>query len=193
MPPRDPKTDALIRLLADEDEPTAEELAMLADLALLADPLPPPPDGLDRLMAALDAPGPFEHLVGAVADLVAVTRDKARALLKRATDASAWEPGPRPWVRLLHLTGDVGVEGAVVGFVEVEAGRDFPHHTHHGEEQVLILQGSCDDGERLLREGDVGIMPAESGHALSAGDDAPLLYLAVVFDGLEVDGHDMLP
>ena len=177
---------------ADGSDGTATERALLADLLLLADPLPAPPGGLERLLADLDAPGPFEHLLGAVADLLAVTRQRARAILALLDAPDAWSEGPRPWTRLLHLD-DVGVSGAVVGFVRVEPGRRFPHHHHYGDEHLLILQGSCADGARTLVAGDVGRMPPDSAHALGAGADEPLLYLAVVFDGLEIDGEPMKP
>ncbi len=192
---RDPAAPTPRPLLADPrpGHPEAEARDLLADLTLLAEPAAPPPDGLDRLLAALDAPGPFDHLVGAVADLLAVGRAKARALLARVEDPDAWGPGPRPWVELFHLTGAVGVEGAVIGFVRVEAGRGFPHHTHLGEEHVLILQGTCDDGARTLRAGESGRMPVDTGHGLTAGDDAPLIYLAVVFGGIEMDGQALTP
>lgn len=186
------RDDEDIHDLPTPDEAALDDPELLAELALLAAPAPPSPGGLARLMHALDTAGPFEHLVGAVADLVAVGRPRARALLDRLADVSRWPAGPRPWIRLLHLEG-VGVADAVVGFVRVEAGRPFPHHTHFGEEHVLILQGSCDDGRRVLRAGDVGRMPPDSAHALTAGPEAPLIYLAVVFEGLEVDGVALRP
>lgn len=165
----------------------------LLEVALSAPPVAPAPDGLGRLMAALDAPRPFAQWLGKVADLLAVSRERARMVLDSMDDPGAWDPGPRPWVQLLHLTGTVGVEGAVVGFVRVEAGRTFPHHHHFGDEHVLVLEGTCTDASRTLYPGDVGRMAADSAHALRAGPDEQLVYLAVVFEGLEVDGEPMRP
>ena len=59
-------------------------------------------------------------------------------------------------------------------------------YEHFGEETVLILQGRCEDGGRVLGPGDRVWMPAGSSHSFTVLPGPDLLYLAVVHGGLRV-------
>ena len=166
------------------------EAEALAALALAVPPAAPPVGGLADLLAAIDAPTPFAHFIGAVADLLAVSREGARAALAKMRDAAAWV-ATTPGVELLHLPPGDTVAGTVVGFVRVAPGEIFPHHAHVGDEHVFVLQGGFVDSDgHALRAGQGARRPPGSPHALKADAGDPLIYVAVVFGGVEFGEPD---
>jgi anti-sigma factor ChrR (cupin superfamily) len=72
------------------------------------------------------------------------------------------------------------------GFVKVPAGEPFPEHRHLGEEQVLVLQGGFVDSEgRVCHRGDEAVKPLGSAHGFTALPGADLIFLVVIFGGLD--------
>jgi anti-sigma factor ChrR (cupin superfamily) len=170
--------------------PCARELAVLDDVfAALPLGLPPvaPPRALrDRIFAVVDGASRFETLVGRVAGMLDLARDRARELLAFIDDAARWVPGPAS-SRLIHLEGGPAVAGANCGFVRLAAGAAFPHHRHLGEEHVLVLQGGFEDSDgATLHRGDEAFKTAGSEHAFTALPGVDLVYLVVLGGGIDI-------
>jgi quercetin dioxygenase-like cupin family protein len=158
-------------------------------------PVAPSLDLRARLLHSADAPSRLARFADQVAELLDVGLDKARELLARIDDPSAWEE-QLPGVAFLWVEGGPRVAAAVRGFVRVRAGMQFPDHEHLGEEITLVLQGGFEDPDRqvVVRPGEVDHMPVGTSHgfrALAGGTD--LLKLAVVHTGLKALGHTYLP
>jgi len=123
---------------------------------------------------------PFVDRLRAFFDLSA---EALREVLARAERESEWEPGPLPWISLLHFEGGPRVAGLDTGFVRFEKGSVFPPHRHTGFERVLILSGGYYDHEqRFYGPGDRHDMVADSEHALQMSTDEDV-WLAVIVEG----------
>lgn len=111
---------------------------------------------------------------------------KAEALhevFARAERESEWEPGPAPWISLLHFAGGPSLAGLDTGFVKFKKGSVFPPHRHAGRERVLILSGGYHDNEqRFFGPGDVHDMAIGTEHALQMTSDEDV-WLAVIIEG----------
>jgi hypothetical protein len=175
------------RPLPDLDRP---DLDLLTD-ALLADltPVAPPPALRERLLQSIAGPGRFARFAAQLASLIDVTIEHARELLDRVFDPSGWEPLPIPGATTLWVDGGPAAAACIRGFLRIPAGNAFPHHTHVGDEQVLVLDGCMVDGVsgREFRPGDISTMAAGTSHdyhALAGTTD--LLIFAVVREGIDV-------
>jgi len=177
-----PDARALVSELLGED--SAFALERFAAIAAMA-PHQTPPNALRaRLLAA--AAQPRYAWLDRMARLLHIAEDRARALLDGLDNAALWATTPTPGVLFQHLHPGPATAGAVVGFVKVPAGTAFPHHVHIGQEHVLVLEGGFRDMTgKVFLPGDISPMPPGSEHHFDAlpGDD--LLYLAVIFEGVE--------
>jgi hypothetical protein len=166
----------------------SRELAATAEalgtVALTLDPVPPPPAGRERLLAATRT-GRFADFADRVARFFDVARERAAELLDWIDEPGRWER-QLDWIHLLHLEGGPAVAGADAGFVRLRAGAQFPAHRHLGDERVLVLQGAIhlDDG-RVLRRGDEVESPVGTAHSFYVGDAVDCIY-AVVHKGIEI-------
>lgn len=155
-----------------------------AELLLAAvEPVAPTSGVRAALLRALAGPW-FEPFVRRVATLCDVSVDVARGLLAGIEDASRWMVGPGPGTEAFHIPAGSSLEGAIVGFIRLAPGAEFPDHTHVGAEDVLVLQGSFVVDGRVVAAGEEAPMPAGSHHALRAGPEG-CIYLGVVRDGLD--------
>lgn len=178
----------------DAESMSAAELGLIA-LCEGLNELEPPPELRARLLDDAVLPSRFSRFATQVAELLDVGLDKARELLARIDDPAAWSH-ELPGISFLWVEGGPRVANAVRGFVRVDAGLEFPHHEHLGDESILVLQGGFEDLERarVFRPGDVDHMSQGTSHAfrvLSGGPD--LLKLAVVQGGLRALGQTFLP
>jgi len=180
--------DAFVADLSDEDRQTAAELASLLE------PVSPTASLRDRLMAATEK-GRLAHFAAPVAKLLAVDEARAEAMLDAIDEPASWSPNPLPGVTLYHVAGGETVEHAITGFTRIERGGTFPSHTHLGHEYVLVLQGRARDGEsgEIFGPGDLSIRPPGTTHDLEVLPGPTLIYLVVLFDGLEVMGLRLEP
>ncbi|MEL7451469.1 MAG: cupin domain-containing protein, partial [Pseudomonadota bacterium] len=88
-------------------------------------------------------------------------------------------------VELLHFAGGPAVATADCGLVRIEAGTQFPYHTHIGTETALILAGCLEDHDgQVYYPGDVSFMEPGSGHTFKAIGDDDLLLAVVINEGL---------
>jgi quercetin dioxygenase-like cupin family protein len=188
---------------AELDRDPAGDAQLQADAAgigllHLSEALPavaPPVSLRERILDGAHSEGRLARFAGAVAELLDVGLDKARALLDRIDDPAAWSH-ELPGISFLWVEGGPRVAVALRGFVRVDAGQEFPEHEHLGDEIVLVLQGGFEDVARgrVFRPGDIDRMPTGTSHGFRALPDGPdLLKLAVVQTGLRALGQDFLP
>ncbi len=140
--------------------------------------------GRERLLAAVNPLSerfaPFFDRLLAFFDLNAAA---LREVFARAERESEWEPGPLPWVSLLHFAGGPSVAGLDTGFVRFAKGSVFPPHRHTGLERVLILSGGYYDNEqRFYGPGAHHDMVVGSEHSLKMSADEDV-WLAVIIEG----------
>lgn len=155
----------------------------------------PKPGLRERILHAVASCSRFERFVPQVADMLALDRDTARAVLARLDDADAWSPGLTPAMRLLHVLGGPALSQHVAGFVQLPAGQVFPDHTHLGPEHTLVLHGSLrelDTGE-ILRAGEISIRPAGLHHAYEVRPGPDLLCLVTIREGVDIGDVQLRP
>ena len=168
-----------------------EELALASNLALALQPVAPSPPTWARLAGSLD--GRFARFTARCAELLDIAAEKARALLEAADGPDGWIAG-LPGVSIFHLEGGPAVEGAITGFIRLEPGAVFAEHLHLGDEVNLVLQGGLQSSDgKVAWAGQELAMPAGSRHTLSALPGAPLIYLGVSLQGIEMAGEPVGP
>lgn len=182
-----------------EDEALPELTAELGERAaghlLSASPAAAPSRDLRaRLLSTVRVSHRFPDLEARCAELLDLDRASAARLLLSIDDAGSWTEGPRPAVELFHVDGGPAVAGAVTGFVRIACGESFPEHEHLGDESVLVLQGALEDEDgTVYRPGDLAKKPRGSRHHLRATGPVRLVYLAVVREGVVIDGEALRP
>ena len=159
-----------------------------AELLLASvEPVAPSSSTRASLLAAVAGPwyAPFARRV---AELCEISQDKARELLGAVDDAARWLVGPGPGIEAFHIDAGPSLDGAIVGFIRLAPGAEFPDHIHIGAEDVYVLAGSCivDDGAGpvTVAAGEEHPMVKGSRHVVTAGPDG-CLYLGVVREGLD--------
>ncbi len=142
----------------------------------------------DAILGAAALEGRLDRFAAVVAELLDVSEDRASQLLDGIVRAESWTEGPVPGVSLYHVEGGPRVAGAVTGFTRMPAGVVFPEHEHLGDEVVLVLQGSFEDGVsgRVHRPGERVRMPAGSTHDFRARPGPALVYLVVLEGGVRI-------
>lgn len=176
----------LADLLAEAAEQDVEEMvsAIERELAEVA----PAPSLRDALLSAARTEGRFDRFAPVVAQLLDVSEARARELLDGIDRDEVWVDAPMPDVRLYHLEGGPAVAGAITGFVRMPQGAVFPEHEHLGDEAVLVVQGSFEDGVsgQVYRAGDLVRMAAGSSHHFRVRPGPALVYLVVLAEGLRI-------
>lgn len=140
-----------------------------------------PPGGLrSRLLARAAGPERFTPFVDRLMGLVDLPESATREKLAMISTPKAWVDA-FPGVRYRDFDGGPALAGVHAGLVRMAPGSVFPHHTHVGEERVLMLQGEVvDDQGKLMRAGDLVIGAAGSSHELTVVGDEEVIYAAVV-------------
>ena len=100
-----------------------------------------------------------------------------------------------PGVRFRDFDGGEKLGDAHAGLVRVDPGAAFPHHTHIGQESILILQGTIEDEDGTRwRAGDIIVSEDGTAHEMRAVGDKEVIYAAVVtalaFTGDDDDDDD---
>ena len=169
----------------DELDPDGADLVAAALVRGLA-PIAPAADGRDRLLRETGS-GRLHHFAERIARLIDVTVERARTLLDRAMDASAWETTVVPGLTTFWVEGGAAVAGCIRGFIKLEAGHAFPVHKHLGDEKVLVLEGvMLDSSGQVFRPGDFVPLPAGHEHAYETVGVLDLLTFAVVREGITI-------
>lgn len=149
-----------------------------------------------RLLDRVKQGGRLHRFADTVAEMLDIDDATARTLLDGIDQRTSWEASPLDDVTLYHVEGGESVKGAITGFVRIPPGGVFPEHDHSGDEKVLIVQGHCRDtyDGRILAPGDIaGMSPSSGKHSVEALAGPPLVYLAVVFEGITVGGQKLGP
>ncbi|HTU58549.1 MAG TPA: cupin domain-containing protein [Polyangiales bacterium] len=183
--------DAFLQDIQALDE--AERASVPQLIAALGEDAPelddePASDLRARLMAALPETSRFDRFKAAVSQLLDIAPERAQRLLDQLDNRSQFYE-LMPGIELFWVEGGPRVANAVRGFVRVAAGLEFPEHEHHGEEQVLVLQGAFRDPtqDRTFRPGEVSVMPKGTSHLHIVPEDGPdLLILSVIQEGVSV-------
>lgn len=163
---------------------------VLGTMALSLPPEAPPPELRERILDSIgdEVLGPLGRFSAKVAALFDLTADRARELLRRLEDAAAWSAGPCEGISLLHVAGGPRVATADVGFVRLEPGVQFPHHSHGGDEVGLILQGGFLDSDgREYHPGEAAHHGPGSDHDFTALPGEICVFAVVVFGGVKFD------
>lgn len=164
----------------------ADDAELLAATGSFA--VAPSPRLFERITQTTQLEPRFERYADSVANLLDIGRDRALEMLARLEESAAWEPGLFPGMVLQHAEGGPRVSNAVTGFVRLAQGSVFPEHEHLGFEQVLVLQGRCQDGDAIFGPGDTAAMPAGTSHSFHVCPGPDLVYLAVIQQGLKLGG-----
>ena len=164
---------------------TAEALALVS---LALEPLATSSEARARLLAEAGARswGGFHQAMARLFDLSGAA---VRELVRRARDASQWQPGPIAGVDLFHLEGGPRLVLADCGLVRLAPGTAFPHHRHVGTEVSLILEGSLIESTgRVFHPGDLHELGKDSEHSFRISDDGPCVFAVVLSAGIEIPG-----
>lgn len=169
-----------------------EELAEIAEvLSLIAEAEQPRLSAGDlraRLMKSLDQETPFQGFVHRLARFFDLGKAEIRKVLNQvnAVPSAPWEANAFPGTHLLHFNGGPRVAAADCGLVYVEPGQVFPTHRHLGDEWGLILQGCKQEiGGHTYEPGDIMYKAPGSVHSYRVAGDEPLIWAAVLREGLE--------
>jgi anti-sigma factor ChrR (cupin superfamily) len=166
----------------------------LASVALSLPPTPPPPSLRTRLLESLGSTNRFEMFATVVADLVDVSVERAKEIVRRIDDATVWMATHVPGVSSYDLPVGPALHDAVVGFIRVRAGHVFPDHEHMGDETMLVVQGSCVESDgNVRRRGDLVRQPPKTHHELKARPGPDFIYLGIVKDGFVMFGEHIKP
>jgi putative transcriptional regulator len=184
-----PLDDELIDLIlrGEVDDPRVVEWMDAFSATALALPAEPPPAELRARLLADAKPPRLAAMIDKLAAVFDVTRARARALLDRLDDPSAWMPGPveNSWVMMADGCGPK-VAGAFCGFVKMGPSVRWPAHEHLGTEHMLVLEGGFrqDDGVEV-HAGELHVMEQGSTHGFTIFDDEACVSAAVVWGGVK--------
>jgi putative transcriptional regulator len=162
------------RQVADYEALGGELLSELSEEPLAA-------DSLGKTLAALDraAPEPAGRASPQTSDSPLLPQP-LRDYMSQAWAARGTWRSVMPGLRTLKLKAD----GAKVWMMELGAGRPVPHHSHRGQEMVLVLSGGYHDGETGYGPGDLHVSGPEIVHQPIVDDDGPCLCLVMVEGGI---------
>jgi hypothetical protein len=157
-------------------------------LAQALEPLPPPPDGRARLMAALAGPARYLPFCAELARHFALPESRMRELLACIDVPPHWKAGGSPLEGRYKFHPGPELAPLHGGFVRLLAGAGFPLHRHRDRELTFVLAGQIEDdrGTRFA-PGSAIAMEAGSVHSLAVSGEAPAL-LAVLSGGIELLG-----
>lgn len=185
---------------AEVERQVAQSAALRRELRELRESLglmPPPGPAkaplrpLSSLLDHLDGRAPFAGFAGRFARIFQLPEAEALRLLAAATSPDPWEPF-LPGASLRHFApgpGLAGVPDMDAGFVQFDAGMQFPKHHHAGEEVTLVLQGGFADETlgRHFSPGDVIHLPPGSIHTFTIDRGEPCISAVLLLGALRFD------
>ncbi len=187
----DEELDPFLREVA-ESGVSAED-AMDA-LASSLEPAPVPDALRARILASTRTEGRFASFAAQVAEIVDVAVDTAKELLLGIDEDESWGPAAVPAMKLYNFEGGPAVANAIAGFVRMPVGSVFPHHSHIGEETLLVLQGSFRESNGdVVGPGEVKVSGTDVEHSFEVLEGPELIYLVVVHDGIRIGDETFGP
>lgn len=161
-------------------------------LTLLAEaeqPLTPSERLRDRVLNAAQYETRFAGFVDRLCDLFDLEQTAIEKHLSALNHVSVetWQIDAFPGTHLLHFEGGKRIaSNADCGLVYVEPGQIIAAHRHLGEEWTFVIQGQLkEDNGAIYYPGDCMHRPAGSVHALQSVGKEPLVFAAVLIEGLE--------
>ena len=79
--------------------------------------------------------------------------------------------------------------GEEISLLKAEPGAKIFQHTHEGEEATLVLSGVLQDGEKILRAGDVSVVNEDHTHNPAIIGDEPCVCLIVMSGKVKFTGR----
>ena len=148
----------------------------------------------DRLLGTAGGSNRFLPFLDRMMSLFDLPEGEAEGHLHSVDDHEAWDD-MLPGVRYRDFDGGPALGDAHGGLVRLQPGESFPHHTHVGEERVLVIQGElADDQGQRFRAGDLIVSADGTAHELRAVGDSEAIYAAVltaiVMTGADDDDDD---
>jgi quercetin dioxygenase-like cupin family protein len=127
----------------------------LAGIAVALEPVPPAPAIKERILERVEAEQPGLVFIHA--------------------DEGEWvEAEPGIFAKFLNIEKD---RGRITALVRLAPGSRYAAHRHLGTEEVLVLEGSCYCGGRLLRKGDYHRAEAGSTHVDMRTEEGSLMLI----------------
>lgn len=143
------------------------------------------PDALARLMAHIDA-NPAPSRVAAPAAAAGLLPASLSAYTGPSIEDLAWRRIVRGVEQAtLKLGGPSPYE---LSLLRIAAGKSIPQHTHEGDELLLVLAGSFEDGRAGYARGDVCAADASVDHAPVADRATDCLCLHVANAPIKLTG-----
>jgi quercetin dioxygenase-like cupin family protein len=168
--------------LGDDDD--SVDLTLLEVLPDLVEPVPPPSSVRHRLLGDVaSARYRYAPFVDRLQELWALPEGPVLELLERSGEASAWKRTAIPGVKLIEVPAGKALARATAYLVTFAAGTRYPEHRHHGDERVLVLEGSYIDASgRVVAAGDEHHMTHGSRHGFKIPEEQACV-AAVVHHG----------
>ncbi len=97
-----------------------------------------------------------------------------------------------PWRFRLPGISDYQIssrDGEEISLLKAEPGAKIFQHTHEGEEATLVLSGALQDGDSILRAGDVSIVDETHTHNPSITGNDPCICLVVMSGKVRFTGR----
>ena len=79
--------------------------------------------------------------------------------------------------------------GEEISLLRAEPGAKIFQHTHEGEEATLVLSGALQDGDKVLKVGDVSVVDDNHTHNPSIAGDKPCICLIVMSGKVRFTGR----
>ncbi|SER17607.1 Cupin domain-containing protein [Nitrosomonas sp. Nm51] len=184
------------KTLQAEIDSSAQDKAALRDieraLTLLAEaeqPLAPPQNLRERILHSVRHETRFAGFVERLCGFFDLKRAAIEKHLSSLNHVSAetWQFNAFPGTHLYHFEGGPQIaENADCGLVYVEPGKMIAAHRHLGDEWSFVLQGQMKEvNGAVYHPGDCIHRPTGSVHALQSVGKEPLVFAAVLIEGLE--------
>jgi quercetin dioxygenase-like cupin family protein len=176
MPGSHPPTDPVLRDLLDV-------------LAENVTPMEPSAGLRARVLASVRAETRYEGFAARTARLFDLSVEAVRELFAKIAGVAS-----EPWydggtgTRLMNFTAGPALADAHCGLVHIAPGGAFAYHRHVGEELGVLLQGTLEDSHgSVWHPGDVLSAAAGTEHSLHNRGSEPVIFVAGVYGGIEVD------
>ncbi len=141
-----------------------------------------------RILASVHPQSRFSGFAERLASMTHISIERAHEVIDYANrfPEAPWEASRVPGMHALHFSPGETLSAKECGVVHMEPGTVFPHHSHHGQEVAMILQGEfCDDDGTTYLPGDVFYKNSSHVHSYQATGDVPLIFV-VYHNGIEV-------
>lgn len=134
------------------------------------------------LQAVSELPLRYAPFFGRLAHMWQASEDQVLGELTRARDPQSWRTSLLPGLKTFDVALALEGANARARLLHFAPGAHFPRHRHHGNEHVLVLEGSYADQDGVERHaGDEQSMPAQSEHELRILGTVPCV--AAIVDG----------